>query len=102
MVTRLNHCCTELDEYLENDDLEVEYLPKFREYAIAYKAKAGGGLQLMKFCPFCGSNFPPSLRDDYIKIINYEFNFESIFDAEESDELPIEFQSDEWWKKRGL
>lgn len=52
--------------------------------------------QVMAYCPHCGSKLP-------------DYNDEFFSEAEkivgkdgDLDELPEEFRTDEWWKKRGI
>jgi hypothetical protein len=50
--------------------------------------------QPMEYCPFCGSKFESALITEYWETIKMEYGTDK--------RLPPEFQTDEWWKKRGL
>ena len=60
----LIHCCAEMKAHLESGDLHLHYNPKFREYGIGY-ADDGISVQLLSFCPWCGSSLPVSLREKW-------------------------------------
>lgn len=72
-----------------------------RDYEDSY------GLHHLGYCPYCGTKLPIN------RLSIYEYG-ESIYFAEiekavgkefcdiTEDEIPEEFKTDEWWKKRGL
>jgi hypothetical protein len=50
----------------------------------------------LSYCPWCGVKLPTDLADEY---------FDAVRDPKTGkvlDQLPPEFHTDEWWKKRGL
>jgi hypothetical protein len=63
------------------------------------------------YCPFCGAKLPPNrcaIQKDYgdgMTSIYWE-EIERVLGKEEcditEDEIPEEFKTEEWWKKRGL
>jgi hypothetical protein len=56
-------------------------------------------------CPFCGAKLPNHLIDERWNTILDELGPEYLPDDDGNPpkkELPPEFQTDEWWKKRGL
>jgi hypothetical protein len=57
-----------------------------------------GGSSYIKisFCPFCGNKFPPSKRDAYFETLD------KLKINAWKDDVPEEFKTDEWWKRRGL
>jgi hypothetical protein len=77
---------------LSDDRIPVVYEPRFREYGVL--VDRGPAFQLLFYCPWDGAELPPSLRDEFFDII-HERGLEL-----ESDELPSEFRSDEWWQDR--
>jgi hypothetical protein len=86
------HCCELMDVYLNDEDNLVHYFPKFREYGIP--VHDGGSSQLgIAFCPWCGTKLPIPLRNEWFK----ELEGRGYTDPD-ADEIPIEFQTDEWWK----
>ena len=52
------------------------------------------------YCPYCGAKLHDSL------VLEYEDELEKAVGKEfcdiKAEEIPDEFKSDEWWKKRGL
>lgn len=101
-------CCGELYSQLlgENNgkcELHFGYEPKFREYFIDVRAKYGGAVQLIKHCPWCGTKLLKGLRREWFDVLEKEYGIKvDIGGYKSSKEIPAEFKSDEWWKKRGL
>lgn len=108
MNDKKGFCCQEMYSHLFRSDkntseLHFDYYPKFREYFIDYKEDYGGGIQLINYCPWCGSNLPNSLRDIFFDTLEKDYHIETgIGEYEERKDIPLEFRSDEWWKKRNL
>lgn len=102
-LDRRDFCCDVLYNHLvgpDGDGCEINfiYFPDTRDYAIPYKARRGGGHQLIHFCPWCGSNLPETLGSKMMEILRCEYGIKTY----ERKDLPKEFRTDEWWKKRGL
>lgn len=58
----------------------------------------------MSYCPFCGKKLPKELDEiDMEAFLRKEYGWtdEDCW-GHPMRELPKEFQTDEWWKKRGL
>ena len=91
----MEHCCKELDTFLKDVRLPLNYNPRMREYSLKYKD--GLSVQIMNFCPFCGGKFPESLRDKF-----YDEIFDAGYEGDDDKNLPSEYRSDAWWKKQGL
>lgn len=99
-------CCNELLEAINSDGYLLgydqvrrtvyfgllDYVPALDE--IAYNK---GPIQKLVYCPFCGHKFQKSLWTRWYKELS-RFGIESSFD----ENIPKEFLTDEWWKKRGL
>ncbi len=51
---------------------------------------------VLNHCPWSGKQFPSSLRDTYFDIL------EAMGLDPWEEEIPEEFESDAWWKARGL
>ena len=111
---RPEHCCERMEYYLKEKRVLIYYNSLFREYFIGMKSYPWGK-QVIYCCPWCGKKFPFSLVDKYIDILlkEYEILFYPVtgkyFNNSEKTSLPYEvkdvpeeFKSDEWWKKRGL
>jgi hypothetical protein len=89
------------------DDVMI-YVCTRRAYAY-YIHREYKSLQTVRYCPFCGTRLPDDLIEEY-DVAVYEIlgqaGVELIAGNERflipPKELPQEFQTDEWWKKRGL
>ncbi len=81
---------------MEDPRIPVSYDPIRREYSLD-----GGetGYYVMNFCFWCGHKFPKNLSDEFCDIFN---NVLKLDENTPDEELPEEFRTDEWWKKRGL
>ena len=112
---KINHCCEAMEYYLQEQKVLIFYNPVFREYFIGVKSYPWSK-QTIYGCPWCGKAFLPSLVDKYVEILENEYNifFYSLtgkyfniqsedFDLpDEAEDIPEEFKSDAWWKKRNL
>jgi len=94
-----------MDFFLEESKISIGYSGKFRSYYINLKGSGGG--QRIHYCPWCGKKLPKILDDEYdqelskatgIAIDNITLDTYS----SSNPNLPLEFRTDEWWKKRGL
>lgn len=99
-------CCRALFSSLEES---IFFLPRFKCFAFYQKADdydQTGKLTwcFITHCPYCGSKLP-FLVSEYLNILNknckkllnqYGYSDEAIIN------FPTEYQTDEWWKKRGL
>ncbi|MDR2806838.1 MAG: hypothetical protein LBB11_01610 [Puniceicoccales bacterium] len=94
--------CINLSYFLKGGEKEyitpIIHIPNIRTYAILNKRECGG-FEPIKYCPFCGAEFPKRLDEKLSEILQSEYGLESWKDYEKA---PIEFHSDKWWKKRKL
>ena len=97
----MEHCCKDMDFHLKAEEIYLDYYPYDRTYFIPYKRKFGGGIQTIQYCPWCGKKLPKSLRDELFETLEKECDLDINF-LEFKKKAPKEFQTDEWWKKRGL
>jgi hypothetical protein len=84
------HCCAMMSSNLAEGEAAIRYLPKFREYGVLV-LDGGSSHITIHYCPWCGRSLPASLRDKWFEAI------ESRGYALQN-EVPDEFDSDEWWK----
>lgn len=103
----MNYCCKELHILIENEESPFEYDPKIREHCVVEKPKAFRkkneatlGYQI-RYCPHCGTKFPNDLRDEWFEIVKKKFGIKNILD-ERIKQLPEEYTTEEWWRKREL
>ncbi len=96
-----NFCCNDIEKTLNENSIGIAYNMVFREYY--FKRKKNEVITLIWYCPWCGHKLPDSLRATFFDIIENEYGIETnIFEVLKHPNLPKEFKSDEWWKKRGL
>jgi len=88
----MEHCCKELNFFLEEDKVSINYYPKYREYSI--NLKSSNGYQVIIFCPWCGTKFPEPLDDEWFDILENQMQI----DTDIKENIPKEFLTDEWWK----
>ncbi|RHZ35264.1 DUF6980 family protein [endosymbiont GvMRE of Glomus versiforme] len=96
-------CCNFLQLRLEKDDSRLHYDRVLREFYIE-RIYDSSSAHVIKNCPWCGKKFPKELRSEWFNILEKEYNIEPEVgkNGEWVDNVPKEFKSDEWWKKRGL
>ena len=83
--------CKQMESHLNGDDSVIRFIPKFREVGIPV-TDGGTSIILIKFCPWCGNQLPPSMRDQW-------FNKLEEMNLEPDSRLPSEMKSDLWWRK---
>jgi hypothetical protein len=100
----MKFCCDTMQRYV--DEHNLFYDESIREVTFYIKSNDKTGYQPEYYrspciyCPYCGAKQPQSLefeRDDALEeALGKDYN-----DIED-DEIPEEFKSDKWWKKRHL
>jgi hypothetical protein len=98
------HCCQRMElELAKNSetpdrfqcpDALIHYALKFDEYGIIIHDGGASSVQIY-FCPWCGTQLPPSKRDRWFD----ELERQGIDPL--SDSVPEPFQSDAWYKSDG-
>ena len=92
-------CCDEMNKAVFTENI-IEYDCRFREYVIEINKKS---VRVLHYCPFCGTKLPKELITEFYNILEDEYNFDlDNLDFPDFKNAPLEMQSDEWWKKRGL
>lgn len=115
-----NFCCLKMMKSTEGntiktiDSIKGRYYGKNREGRATplYHSKILRSYELkdlesqivysMSYCPWCGSKLPEDLGDTFFDIMMEMLGEDVDLLDIDTDTLPKEFQSDEWWKKRGL
>ena len=104
-MTNRIHGCKEMKRQLEmtcdlhSDPFEcadrlVLYNAHFDEYGIIIH-DGGNSYSVIKFCPWCGKKLPNSKRDlwfEKLKALGY--------DNPVKQKIPIEFTTDDWYRRR--
>ena len=96
----MNYCCKDMDQFVNDKRDPIEYNFVFREYFISIKYS--NNIIRLSYCPWCGEKLPESLRDKFFDVLEEEYGLELSIGELDDERIPKEFQSDEWWKKRGL
>jgi hypothetical protein len=91
-------CCVKMNYHIQENKV-IHYVPPFREYVLPISKNL---TQLITNCPWCGAILPESLREEYFETLNTELNIDPDILTLCEYNLPKEFKTDEWWKKRGL
>lgn len=91
------HCCETMYYDLLNDT--IKYVPHYREYHDNREEDIKNFVD--HYCGNCGTKLPYSLRDTWFATLKQEYGLEDPLDTDKQD-IPKEFLTDEWWKKRGL
>jgi len=92
-------CCVPMLHALQDEDFEYNPIYKYIVGFIVEKKSQDFGRRVLRYCPFCGEKQPNLL-------LVYEDALEEALGKDfcdiTEDEIPEEFKTDEWWKKRGL
>jgi hypothetical protein len=83
----------------KDERCSIWYDPQLRDYTIPLD---GSSMDPIWYCPWCGKKLPESLDREWEDVIAKELGEEYVGYPIKVDELPPEFHTDEWWKKRGL
>jgi len=95
---------------LEEQGTPLSYIPHARsydmEYGIVFQNQETGEdvaviVEPLIYCPWCGVKLPKNLFVDWVKIVENEFNIDTL-DKEGLKKVPEEYMTEKWWKKRGL
>ena len=96
---KVNFCCELLNYYLSEKEIPIIYNQQDRSFSIRV-LDGGSSVITMRYCPWCGKEFPENLRniffDELSKYLNKDAGIEDIDGAHK------DFQTDAWWKKRKL
>ena len=76
----------------------IRYDLILRDYGIPYEPN---GIDTLHYCPWCGVKLPDVLNAKIFDVLEKEYGIDNP-DIWEFTNVPEEFKTDEWWKKRGL
>ena len=85
--------CDKHPDRYDCPDCLIHYAPRFREYGLIIH-DGGTASSRIRFCPWCGTRLPESLRDEWFA----EMERRGINPWE--SEVPEEFRSAAWWEQR--
>jgi hypothetical protein len=89
-------CCGTMLAGLLDGRTAIKYEPRLREYWLIGQAKD----IYIEYCPWCQTTLPQELRETFAELLS-NIGIEDVWDEDDVN-IPQEFKSDEWWKKRGL
>jgi hypothetical protein len=100
MLNNIKYCCEHMRDAVEGEHFAgkppvVLYTPKWRLYGLVIGGNPDDQFILV-YCPFCGKKLPESLWLEHDTFIRDRAT------GKPFNPIPEEFQTDEWWKKRGL
>jgi hypothetical protein len=99
----MKHCCEDMEFFLGENKVAIGYLPELRFYYI--KLKHSTADQGIFYCPWCSKKLADNLFDEYdielAKALNVDGDdlTKTTFNK---NNIPKEFRTDEWWRKRNL
>jgi tetratricopeptide (TPR) repeat protein len=91
---KTDFCCDTMYSHLLGGDVAIIYIKKYREYGIKI-LDGGTSIQVLHYCPWCGSKLPESLRDEWFNTLR-DMGYENPLDAG----IPTSYCSDLWWKDK--
>jgi hypothetical protein len=96
------YCCEDMKISLENPRHCLHFDLSQRRYWVE-KKDCRRGIEL-KFCPWCATPLPKSLRAEYLQALSESLGKKVFWKDIQAGHIaiPTEFHTDEWWKKRGL
>jgi hypothetical protein len=103
-----NYCCKAMEGILEENDTSLNYAPHIRKYFLAtypdHKPSCNDvhTSHTILFCPWCGTALPSNLERLYMRTLKLECGIYDSWRAIDNGKIPGDFQTDAWWKKRGL
>lgn len=87
-----DHCCVIMSVHCAaSSDTALVYNTRFREYGIRI-LDGGTSLMHLKYCPWCGTQLPASLRNDWFD----ELERRGLSYPE--NEIPLDMQDSTWWQ----
>ena len=95
-----DHCCQHMVDLIEEERLGLFYVERIRRYSVLLKGQLG--LFKLSYCFCCGAKLPDDLAVEFDFILKNDYHMQEPYKAVYSKQVPPEFMTDEWWKKRGV
>jgi hypothetical protein len=98
------HCCLDMAWFISDStdfpsqgiNQVIMYIDSWREYRI-HITRMGSSSTVILYCPWCGNKLPERLTEEW---------YQTLYCMGHSDPgeetIPEEFDTSEWWKKRGF
>ena len=94
-----NFCCDSMNIAIKENKI-IDYDITVREYGMRFRKNR---VKMLNFCPWCGIKLPKDLIGELYDVLEKEYNIPwRDADIFEYTNVPDEFKTDEWWKKRDL
>ena len=98
-----HHCCLDMAFTIsrplliphQGPNRIVDWIASWNEYRIPVPYD-GYSSTVIRFCPWCGSRLPASRREEWYRVLHSA----GYSDPGGEDDIPQEFESDEWWRRR--
>jgi len=98
-----HHCCLDIAWFI-SEPVEhgtrpnpvILWNPRWREYRIDISWRGHASTRI-RFCPWCGTRLPEPLSDNWYNTLH-----EMGYDDPGEDDIPSEFNTDQWWRDRHL
>lgn len=89
-----------MSDCVNDQRVQIGYNPVTKDYFIPllHNCKITS-LQCLFYCPWCSKKLPTGLR---FEVLEKEYGLDDPDSKEQKLLIPKEFETDEWWKKRGL
>ena len=91
-MTIVNWCCLQMHRAIDDSDMPIRFVPKFREIGIQI-VDGGDSMVILSVCPWCGSKLPESLRNRWFDEL--EANGIDPY----GDSLPAEYLNTDWYRR---
>lgn len=98
----MEHCCHNMTWYASNKNDILQYDADCRAYHFLVPNGRNGTHQSFSYCPWCGKELPKDLEEEWGEALEKELGITDPFIDPGYENLPEEFRTDAWWKKRGL
>lgn len=90
--TDIERHCNKFQRALEDPDTPLSYWPPARQVQVDVLDGGTSGI-LLRFCPFCGWEFPPPLGARRLAELGHLLGIDPF-----EDEVPPPYRTDEWWR----
>ncbi len=106
----MDYCCESMQRSIEREEMVYENISGSFQFYIKDEAWGGPGTfhrKVCNYCPYCGAKLPVDRLSLFKNGSNvYSDELEKAVGKDFCDitpeEIPEEFKTDKWWKKRGL
>ena len=97
------YCCEHfITNCIADARVPYDYSPVKRYFYTIHRTRTTNEGDRLLACEYCSKEWPKELSKEYDEVLEKEFGITSDSEAYKKNEVPEEFKSEEWWKKRGL